>query len=937
MSGTDALPLEDLAGGPQVGIRAPVGIGKTRALAERIRDVLARDPAARVAFVVPDHRLAAEAQARLAAELGSAATVATWPGQDQPDPNVPGERMCRRPAEARAVQRVGGELSTLCGGPRVGMCPFHPDNPAGTAACGYRAQGTAARAARVVVLATANLSRAAPKALRRRETDAAGVVRELPPFDLVVLDEAFWPALLGGFGPEPVAVSLADLEPALWAGVPARGSEPAGWAAGHVQAALGALAKAVGASTPGDGLSKAALQAAGLRSPGECSTAREYVWRCKQDVAGTVGRLLQPQDDAALSQTLAPLADTNRRVLAVARLLDIAGDILAGRIGPAALRAGTRQGQPALFLRWREDIHQHWLAAPLGIVHADATMQPDIVRCWLPDLVVAPTPAAPAPHMRVVQVEDRQVGYGSLLEARNRSQDGQRAARNNTARVLRVLERMGRVFRGQGAAGGPDVLAVLPKALEDALRGKLPANVGTLHFNALRGQDAFRGAAGALIVSRPMPGVADVEDRAEVIFGREVQRLPSGVFFPKVAGARRMADGTFRGAVAHRHPDPDAEAVRWATCEAELVQAVGRVRGVRRTANNPVEVWLTTSTPLDDVAVAEAIPLREAWERWGGLDPATALLEAGVVPAGWRGRGAVLEKAGFFPGAADKGEACRDWFRRDKTAAGRLGAGLSERPGCPPVLSGDGAPGTKRTSSGKTSIKMSIEENPEVARAHPAATEGSNPGPSAALRWAAFTYRAAGSRQRDTVHVAAWHPDPRAAVEAQIGPLDLFAPAAQAPASLVCARRQRRPARAVTPASGPTPAALLPDPLLALPAPPRLLALPAPPAPAAVPALAMATAGEEPPTASPPAPARLPVRDRQVRLPDVIRAAGLDMAGLRSFMLRGEARDLERELANRGVRLELRRAAAARVWIGPAEFDAALSRVASGASDRLAA
>ena len=79
-----------------------------------------------------------------------------------------------------------------------------------------------------------------------------------------------------------------------------------------------------------------------------------------------------------------------------------------------------------------------------------------------------------------------------------------------------------------------------------------------------------------------------------------------------------MADGTALAveAVAY-HPDPHAEAVRAASCEAELVQAIGRGRGIRRTAANPLKVILMTNVPVDDVPVSEAVPLAEISARSG--------------------------------------------------------------------------------------------------------------------------------------------------------------------------------------------------------------------------------------------------------------------------------------------------------------------------------
>src|SRR5688572_7104321 len=67
-----------------------------------------------------------------------------------------------------------------------------------------------------------------------------------------------------------------------------------------------------------------------------------------------------------------------------------------------------------------------------------------------------------------------------------------------------------------------------------------------------------------------------------------------------------MADGTGQRIEAQpRHPDPLVEAVRWRVTEGAVLQAIGRPRGVRRTAEQPVRVVLLAALALP-LTVAEA-------------------------------------------------------------------------------------------------------------------------------------------------------------------------------------------------------------------------------------------------------------------------------------------------------------------------------------------
>lgn len=67
------------------------------------------------------------------------------------------------------------------------------------------------------------------------------------------------------------------------------------------------------------------------------------------------------------------------------------------------------------------------------------------------------------------------------------------------------------------------------------------------------------------------------------------------------SGASWRGLGSVGSGLQHRgdrHPDELAEAVRAAVCDDELVQIIGRVRGVNRSAADPVEVVVFGNIPL---------------------------------------------------------------------------------------------------------------------------------------------------------------------------------------------------------------------------------------------------------------------------------------------------------------------------------------------------
>ena len=83
---------------------------------------------------------------------------------------------------------------------------------------------------------------------------------------------------------------------------------------------------------------------------------------------------------------------------------------------------------------------------------------------------------------------------------------------------------------------------------------------------------------------------------AAQLTGCAVDTVPG--WYSDVATAREMASGPIVAANAVRHPDPAAEAIRWQIAEGELVQIIGRGRGVSRTDANPLDVLVLCDLPL---------------------------------------------------------------------------------------------------------------------------------------------------------------------------------------------------------------------------------------------------------------------------------------------------------------------------------------------------
>ena len=132
-----------------------------------------------------------------------------------------------------------------------------------------------------------------------------------------------------------------------------------------------------------------------------------------------------------------------------------------------------------------------------------------------------------------------------------------------------------------------------------------------------------------ILIGRTIPGPEAVEAIAGALTGIEPTKVTNGPngtgWYNRVTRGLRLPDNSGVAVETDQHPDPVAEAVRWQICEAELVQAIGRGRGVNRTAKNPLDLDIVADVCLP-VTVDEATT-------WHTVDPspATEMLVEGII------------------------------------------------------------------------------------------------------------------------------------------------------------------------------------------------------------------------------------------------------------------------------------------------------------------
>ncbi len=636
-------PFEPTDWRPRGAVMVDVGVGKTGVVIDEIKPLVFNNPDLRVAYIVPAHKLANDVQSRINTKAGSH-IAEIWRGLNQPDPNDLSVQMCRRAEDVYVVQRAGGEVSDLCGSQQRGFCPFYP-NQGGK--CAYIMQKRLKP--RVWIGTAAMLTNAVPRAMQRDavpfQTGDKAHAATPPAFDLVVLDEAPFLTLMGGFDEgSKVVVSTAWLDPTFYL------SPPGEKQAEHdavIKSALLALNKMVQALLAGG---EALRDYYAVESAIDITPQSPEFTRAADLLGAVPGRMkIDPTITGnELVNHLDQRVQEMSRVRSVQRLLRLHDGILSGVTAIGCVeKAEMPSGTPAIRLRWREQLAPSWLDCP--VLYLDGTAKIRLAERWLGKIETLVVAKAATPHMRIVHVDDRAFGYGSIIAG-----DDSAAAKTAKGHQKRLSDLMAVAQAGTGGVG----VLMAPKELVAQMQSSnwLPQGWVSATFGSLRGVDDFKDVSVAVIVSRPLPSPANVELMAQVIFGAAVSQI-EGDWYPSTSTSRLMIDGTGRQAEVICHPDADVEIVRWTICEAEVLQAIGRVRGVRRDHTNPVVVYVLSDVDLGDLPISELTT-------WDALrvecGPVMLMAAQGVVPQNWTD---IAHMIGRWNGANDPALNARGWFR----------------------------------------------------------------------------------------------------------------------------------------------------------------------------------------------------------------------------------------------------------------------------------
>lgn len=237
----------------------------------------------------------------------------------------------------------------------------------------------------------------------------------------------------------------------------------------------------------------------------------------------------------------------------------------------------------------------------------DATADQELVRAVLPSAEFHAIDVPRKAH--VIQVYNRRFSRFSLTKAEGQDQ--------TLALIQRFIDRLAHRYRR--------VLLVTFLALETAF--KLPRDWAVAHYGAIRGLDGYKDFDAVVLVGTYLPPVQAVEHEAGALAARLPEQRTFTGEYAQLERAFRLRNGS--GSASMRgHGDPFVQRVLEQKREAEMLQAIDRLRLVHAQAPKPV--FILSNLPLD-LTVDELVTL----EQLAGTDDILGLLldqMAGVVP-----------------------------------------------------------------------------------------------------------------------------------------------------------------------------------------------------------------------------------------------------------------------------------------------------------------
>jgi hypothetical protein len=305
------------------------------------------------------------------------------------------------------------------------------------------------------------------------------------------------------------------------------------------------------------------------------------------------------EDEISRIAALAPALRRARFMAGVWHAMRELLEMPAGTVSGRLVLTKNKEGKLTLQCR---GIREVIAAGQVPTLLLDATL-PDVsvLRAWHSQVEVVADIEVEIPESVIV----RQV-IGAPVSQRKMWGTGNKEAVGRNRELVRryILQRWLETDR-------QPMLVVCQKVVEEWLKGSnLPERIAVEHFNNISGIDRYKDVRSLILIGRTIPSPLQVEASAGALTGVEPTKVATtGNWYDRVTRGIRLVDGNGIAVECDEHPDPMAEAVRWQICEAELLQALGRARGVNRTPDKPLTIDI-----LADVVLPITVNEVSLWE-----------------------------------------------------------------------------------------------------------------------------------------------------------------------------------------------------------------------------------------------------------------------------------------------------------------------------------
>ncbi len=544
----------------------PTGIGKTTITVEELIVWLHMVTAGPIIYAVPYHKLGRKIEERFA---GHGLNVRTFLGRGRPDPlkRDPTKskddqiKMCVNPEPVAVAVKCRLPVSETCCKNGKMKCPFFDPGPK---QCGYQRQKPDKDEKVDVWIVASDMLFKAQKVLGEPAA--------------VIIDEAIWRKGLRGVEQKKEDALAVDS---------LRCEREIDFAKEIDQrdAYRDTLGRALMQQVRNGGVEREHL--AEVFSVQQCDEIIRREWKLLPKLK------LQPGMSKGALEKLDPdLIDEIVHTRRVIRVWGAVRELVGSPEIEVSGRLTLKQSNGQRVVTWRgvAQINKQFEVPTLMF---DATLPAlEVLQVYYPLVeVVANIKVEMPPHVRVRQVLDAPTTSRKLINAKLKDPE----------QHLKEMRRY--IWKRWMETGKQETLVVCQEKVDRWFEGKLPAGIMVIHYNDLAGLDDYKLVRLLILIGRVAPGPEAVEALAGAMSGAQptlVPPNPSGfTWYPQVSRSIRLRDGS--GHVVDRcdwHPDAFGDDVRWLICEAELIQAFGRARGINRTVDEPLDIDIVTNVVL---------------------------------------------------------------------------------------------------------------------------------------------------------------------------------------------------------------------------------------------------------------------------------------------------------------------------------------------------